>query len=61
MVMPDIADTAIARPGSQSSLVVVVFIVMQLQGFGSWFCIALPVNYRRYLPAFARQIDSRPW
>jgi hypothetical protein len=59
--MPDIADTTIARPGSQSSFVVVVFIVMQLQGFGSWFCIALPVNCRRYLPAFARQDDSRPW
>jgi len=34
---------------------------MQLQGFGSWFCIALPVNDRRYLSASVQQIDSRPW
>jgi hypothetical protein len=59
--MPEIADTAIARPGRQSSFVVVVFIVMQLQGFGSWFCIALPVNYSRYLPVITRQDGSRPW
>jgi hypothetical protein len=59
--MPDTADTVIARPDSQSSFVVGIFIVMQLQGFGSWFCIAHPADYRRYLLASVQQIHSRPW
>jgi hypothetical protein len=58
--MPVTAVTIIARPDSQSSFVAIVFIVMQLQGCGSWFCIAHPANDHRHLSAY-RQDVSRPW
>jgi hypothetical protein len=56
-----IADNAIAKPGSQRRFVDIVFMVMQLQGFDSWFCIAHPVDYGRHLSASVRQNGFLPW
>ena len=56
-----IAETAIARPGSQRRFVDIIFMVMQLQGSDSWFCIAHPVDYRRHLLASAQQNGFLPW